>query len=515
MNSFAQQIAALSPERRRLLYRLLREESVDVPQQRILPRPRGSREAPLSYAQQRFWFLDQWSPGSAVCNLFMPVRLNGELQVPLLEQSFREMVRRHEVLRTTFPCRSGQPVQVIADPPSDYRLPFVDLRGMPQAKADAESRRAAVQLLEICFDLARGPLWQACLLRLGEREHVLLLALHHIIADGVSLGIFKHEFARCYVAFGEGRQADLADLPVQYADFALWQHQSLQTGAQVSYWNRQLDGAPTVLELPTDRPRGAVRTFRGGRERMALAESLVHSVKALAHRERATLFMVLLAVFQTLLHRYSRQEDILVGVSVAGRNRAETERLIGCFVNALVLRTRFTGDPTFRALLARVREVVLDAHAHQDVPVQRIVEELRLDRDASRNPLFQVMFVLQNSAPGRLEVPGLTVAPLEVKTVATKCDLTLSMEEAGTRLTAALEYNTDLFDAATVRGMLSHFSTLLRAVTEEPDTRVSALVEQLARADEEDAIRQQKELHEMRLQKFRKVTAKTAKEARV
>ncbi|HEX8349346.1 MAG TPA: condensation domain-containing protein, partial [Hymenobacter sp.] len=343
----------------------------------------------LSFAQARLWFLEQLEPGSGAYNIPAAVRLTGSLDVATLEQSLNEIVQRHEALRTTFRMVSGETIQVIA-PVKALTLQLVDLRDLPEATQEASVERLATESAQQPFDLAIGPLLRAKLLHLNEAEHVLLLTMHHIVSDGWSMGVMIRELAALYEAFSTGKPSPLPQLPIQYADFAHWQRQWLQgevLAAQLSYWQQQLAGAQTVLELPTDRPRPTVQTFRGATQFLALPEPLSQKLKSLSQRSGVTLFMTILAAFQTLLYRYTGQEDICIGSPIANRNRSETEGLIGFFVNTLVLRTDMSENPSFQELLGRVREVALGAYAHQDLPFEQLVEALQPERNLSHHPL--------------------------------------------------------------------------------------------------------------------------------
>jgi len=432
----------------------------------------------LSFAQQWLWFLDQVDPENPYYNTPIAVRLAGQLNVAALEQSLRELARRHEALRTTFASVEGQPFQVIDLAPSlDWTLPVVDLRELPESERQAEARRLTEAEARRPFDLEHGPIWRARLLRLDPAEHVLLLTIHHVAFDGWSMGVLFRELAALYEAFSEGKPSPLAELPIQYADFAVWQRQWLQGEAlegQLSYWKRQLDDLP-ALQLPTDRPRPPVQTHRGARQSIALPESLTEDLKELSRREGATLFMTLLAAFQTLMHRYTGQDDVVVGSPVANRNRAEIEGLIGFFANMLALRTDLSGNPTFQELLGRVREVALGAYAHQDVSFEKLVEELKPERYTSGTPLFQVMFALHNAPALDLELAGLMADRLEVDKGTAKVDLVLNTVEGPEGLRARLDYNADLFDAATIERMLGHFRTLLKDIVAGPEKRLSEL----------------------------------------
>ncbi len=432
-------------------------------------------ELPLSFAQQRLWFLDQLSPGGSFYNIPSALRLRGELDVGALERSLTEVVRRHEVLRTTFSEVGGRPVQVIHDA-ERVELEVVDLTGLAEADREAEALRLAREEARRPFDLERGPLFRARLLRLGREDHVALLTLHHIVSDGWSMGVLVEEMASLYAAFQAGQPSPLAELPIQYADYAAWQRSWLvgeELERQLGYWREQLAGAPSVLELPTDRPRPAVQTFSGSTESRVLSADLSEGLRRLSRKEGVTLFMTLLAAWQALLSRYSGQEDIVVGCPIANRQRSEVERLIGFFVNTLVLRTDLSGEPSFRELLRRVREVSLGAFGHQDLPFEQLVEALQPVRDLSHSPVFQVAFVWQNAPLGELELPGLHLEPFGVSGGTAKYDLTLTMAEGSEgRLLAELEYNTDLFEASTIRRMLAHLERLLSAVVEDPKVAV-------------------------------------------
>jgi len=448
------------------------------------PIKRASRgqEVPLSFAQQRLWFIDQWEPGTHAYNIDTALRLKGRPSSVALEQAINEIVRRHEALRTTFPTADGHPIQLIA-PALTIDLPEVDLTGLSEPERESFARKLVKERAERAFDLALGPLGWMSLLRLSEDDRIMLFAMHHIISDAWSSGVLVREMASLYGAFSAGQPSPLPEPPIQYADFAIWQREWLQgevLETQLAYWKKQLEGELPVLELPTDYPRPAVRSFRGATESLPLVAS--DSLKALCLQEGVTVFMVLLAAFQTLLSRYSGQEEVVVGSTIANRNRAEIEGLIGFFVNSLVLRADLSGNPTFRELLERVRQTTLGAYAHQDLPFQRLVEEMQSDRDLSRTPLFQVVFLLQNAPSADIKLPGVTMRSLAgeegfslTQDVTAKFDLTMNILEAGNNLVALLGYNTDLFGAATIRRMLAHFKRLLQAAAEDPDRPIGEL----------------------------------------
>ncbi|MCP4659191.1 MAG: AMP-binding protein, partial [bacterium] len=452
---------------------------VPIPRDQGLPRD----DVPLSFAQQRLWFLDQFEPASPVYNIPHAVRLGGAVSATVLERVFNEVVRRHEVLRTTFASEAGEPRQVIAAELA-LALPVVDLASLPAEQREVEARRLAAAEARRPFDLTRGPLLRVTLLRLDPEDQAVLVTMHHIVSDGWSMGVFVGELAALYDAFSRsaaapGRPSPLAELPIQYADFAQWQRRWLageELEGQLGYWRRQLAGAPQRLELSTDRPRPAVQTFRGRHLAVPLAGELSAALAALGRGHGATLFMTLLAAFKVLLGRWTCQEDLVVGTPIAGRNRKETEGLIGFFVNTLVLRTDLGGDPSFRQLLGRVRRGALDGYAHQDLPFEQLVEELQPDRELSFPPLFQVMFVLQNAPRASFATPGPAMRPFPFETSAVaKFDLTLSLQESDAGLYGTLEYGTDLFDPTTMGRLAAHFQDLLAAIVDDPGKRLSEL----------------------------------------
>ena len=432
-------------------------------------RARKPVSAPLSFAQQRLWFLDQLEPGSPLYNVHSAVRLHGQLNVAALERSFDFMVRRHETLRTTFELHNGLPLQVIS-PQLDLIVEHADLtKAAINTALEEEALRP--------FDLATGPLLRVKLLRLGTDDHVLSLTMHHIIADGWSMGVLIAELGSPYEVFSQGEAPSLPELPIQYADFARWQQDWLNgdvLAIQLDYWKKQLDDVAT-LQLPTDRPRPSIRSHRGSRQSFALPRDLSPVLIKLARTESVTLFTLLLAAWQTLLSRYTGQTDIAIGTPIANRNRFETEALIGFFVNTLVLRSDVSGNPTFRELLERVFALVLDAQAHQDVPFEKIVEELQLERSLSYTPLFQVMFALHNAPVQVIDLPDLKLISVEVARSTARFDLTFELFERGGHISGVLEYSTDLFDAATITRLLGHYHRLLMAIAENPDQSILEL----------------------------------------
>jgi amino acid adenylation domain-containing protein len=482
------------------------EMGVQAPPIRPVP---PDQPLPLSFAQQRLWFLDQLEPGSCLYNVPSSIRMSGALHVEALQQSLAALVARHEVLRTTFTSREGTPLQVIA-PEAALELPVIDLTSLPAEEREATARRLAAEEARRPFDLAQGPLLRASLLRLEAAEHVLLLTLHHIVSDGWSVGVLHSEIAAIYEAFAQGQPSPLAELPIQYGDYAVWQREWLQGEVleeQLAYWQQQLSGAPPVLTLPTDRPRPAVPSYEGGVESFRIAPRVSEDLQALSQREGVTLFMTLLAAFQTLLHRYVGQEDIVVGTDVANRNQVETEGLIGFFLNHLVLRTSMQGDPTFRELLGRVREVALGAYAHQEVPFEKLVEKLQPER-SFHSPLFQVLFVLQNAPWSELELPGLKLRDLGIEHQTSKFDLALFMEETEQGIAGAWVYKTALFDPATIRRMTGHLESLVASIVAQPDTPLHSL-EMLTETEREQQMMDERERQEVQISKLRSVRRKT------
>jgi amino acid adenylation domain-containing protein len=427
----------------------------------------------LSFAQQRLWFLEQLEGESASYNISSAVRMIGRLDVPSLRKALNAIVYRHESLRTNFELVDGEPVQIIS-PPREIEISVVDVRGEPESAV----RRLAGEISRRPFDLAQGRLLRVTLFQLAEQDHVLLLIMHHIVSDGWSMGVLFRELGALYEAFVSGRPSPLADLPIQYSDFALWQREWLQgevLETQLRYWRKQLAGAPALLELPTDRPRPPVQTFNGVCHAIVLPPSLRDSLSELSRNADTTLFMTLLAAFQTMLGRFANQDDVVVGTPIANRTRRETEDLIGFFVNTLVMRTDLSGNPSFRELLGRVREVALQAYAHQDVPFEKLVEELKPERSLGHMPLFQVLFAAQNAPNSGLTLPALELQEFSIDIQTAKFDLSLYTDESSEGLRLIFEYNTDLFDAATIERMSRNFETLLAGIVANPDQRLGNL----------------------------------------
>jgi amino acid adenylation domain-containing protein len=466
----------LSAEDLELFAYLLEEEGAVDYGQLIVPR-HPDAEIPLSFSQERLWFLDQWDPGSSVYNIPFATRIKGDLQVEAFERSLNEIVRRHEALRTTFRAVNGQPRQIVA-PSLIVPLPLIDLRGLPDAEQAAEVQRLIAENAEHPFDLTSGPLLRAELLRLADREYMFLLDIHHIVFDGWSVGLFLRELTVLYDAFVHDQPSPLPELSIQYPDFAIWQREWLQGEVlqeQLAYWMRQLGGSLPVLELPGDRPRPPMMTYEGALGYRQLPAALSQQLQALSQAEGGTMFMTLFAAFQVLLYRYTGEEDIITGSAIANRDFVDIERLMGFFLNTLPLRTDLSGDPSFRAFLRQVRETTLEAYAHQNVPFEHLVEELRPPRDPSHAPLFQVMFILQNAPVPAQGQRDLEVQFLRVDNGTSKFDLTLSLTEQPEGLRAVAEYKTDLFDERTIQRLLGHYQTLLESIVANPDCPISAL----------------------------------------
>ncbi|HEU4559242.1 MAG TPA: condensation domain-containing protein, partial [Longimicrobium sp.] len=433
---------------------------------------------PLSFAQERLWFINRLEPESAAYNVPMAWRVDGALDQAALERALGEIVRRHEALRTVFPEVDGSPAQAIA-PFGGFTLPVEDLSGLSEPDREAAVRRRADEEAARPFDLSAGPLFRAALLRLDAEDHVLLLGMHHILVDQWSLGVLRRELSTLYAAHREDRESPLSALPVQYADYAVWQREQLRgevLDRHLAYWTERLAGAPELLELPTDRPRPAVQTYRGALEGITLSGELLARLEALGRGEGATPFMTLLAAFQVLLSKYAGSEDVVVGSPISGRTRREVEELIGLFLNTLVLRSNLSGDPSFREVLRRVREMTLGAFEHQEIPFERLVTELQPGRSLSHSPLFQVMFVLQDAQPSESAAESLELRSLGVGSSGTsKFDLTLFATRQAGGLAASLEYNTDLFDRGTIQRMLGHLKHVLEEVAADADVRLSKL----------------------------------------
>lgn len=464
--------AKLSPAKQALLAQRLKGKAAP----RItIPKRDSNVPIPLSFAQQRLWFLTQLEPDNPFYNNPTALRLEGDLDISAFQQAVDQLVQRHETLRTTFTTIDEQPQQII-HPQVAIPIEQVDLSALPSNKKDQEVERVAIATATQPFDLSQGPLLRIKLLRLSPSQSVLLVTLHHIIFDAWSTGIFIRELAYFYRKALQSEPVNLPELPIQYADFSHWQRQQTdRLEQQLHYWQQQFATLPPVLALPTDRPRPAVQTYRGDRCTIELSKVLTQNLKQLAQDTDSTLFMVLLASFQVLLHRYTHQTDITVGTPIANRNQTAIEGLIGFFINSLAMRADLSGNPTFKQLLVQVRERTLGAYAHQDLPFEKLVDALDMPRDLSYSPLFQVMLILQNAPTTALDIPGLTLTPLHYNAQITKLDLTLMCIEQDDGLTAVMEFNTDLFDAVTIERMMAHWQTLLQGLITAPNTPIDTL----------------------------------------
>ena len=475
MSSLREQIAKLTPEQLGLLQTRIEQSASASSSAGSIPRRRDKGPCALSFAQERLWFLDQFDPGSPVYNISRALHIEGPLDSSALQRALDGIVTRHESLRTVFRSVDGTPVQEVI-PDRHLNLQLVTLNDNQASEEEvrlmlrAEVRRP--------FDLLRDLSLRATLFRCKEEDHWLLLVLHHIASDGWSMGVLLRELSELYKANSNGDSAELPEMPIQYTDFAHWQREWLCGEAlqkQASYWKERLKGAPPLLALPTDYSRPNQQTLSGAREAVRFSSALTDSLRVFSRREGATLYMTLLAALQALLQRNTGQTDICVGTAIANRTRVELEPLIGFFVNTLVLRTDLTGRPSFRKLLQQVRDVALEAYAHPDLPFEQLVDTLQPGRNLSYTPLFQVMFILQNTPARNLRIAGATTREVKIDNGTAKFDLTLALEDAGAELTGWLEYNTDLFEAGTIRRMLGHYQTLLEAVVQNPDQSISTL----------------------------------------
>ncbi|HSE15901.1 MAG TPA: condensation domain-containing protein, partial [Pyrinomonadaceae bacterium] len=460
MSEIAKQIAGLSPEQKAALRRRIAKKQAE--DRRKITRRTDLESYPLSFIQERLWMLNQFEPGP-LYNDYTAFRLTGSLNVEALERALSEIVRRHEVLRSIYPEVDGSPLQIITPASTPLTLPFLDLRGATEQEVMLRAREEA----RLPFDLSQGPLLRATLLRTADDEHLLLLTMHHIVTDGWSMGVLLNELSNLYEAYGRGEEPSLPQLAIQYADYAAWQRQYLQGDVleqQLRYWREQLRGAPTMLNLPTDRPRPSIQTFNGARHYVELSRELTSSLRTLSQQEGATLFMTLLAAFNILLQRYTGQNDFCLGTPVAGRNQTEIENLIGVFINTLVLRTQLDGDPSFRELLGRVRSMSMNAFANQELPFERLVESLQPERNLSHTPIFQAMFSFQVPSGNNNEFAGLRFSSLDADNQMSPFDLVVQLTEGAETVHGRFQYNTDLFEPATIERMTMHFAGLLESI---------------------------------------------------
>jgi amino acid adenylation domain-containing protein len=477
---------------------------------RVAPIERVSRETPLpvSFAQQRLWFLHELAPESTAYQLHLSLRINGPLDTEVFERVCTEIVRRHEILRTSFTTVDGKLSQVIGEP-APFKLAFTDLSTLTPNEGEEQALRMATQEGYRPFDLKRDVVLRGHVWRLGPDQHIVGLTTHHIVSDEWSMNILVREALTLYDAFAAGRPSPLSPLPVQYADYAVWQRgrfEGERLTAEIAYWKKQLGAGPYVLNLPTDRPRPAIQTSRGAHLPVAVSKTVVDALKALSREEEATLFMAVLAVYKILLHHNTRQSSIIVGTPIADRPQIETEELIGFFVNMLVMRTDLSGDPSFRELLSRVREVALGAYAHQSLPFDKLVEELAPARDLSRNPLFQAAFSFDSSTPEEFKLSQLDIKVIEVEGRPTRFDLVVALRDTADGLTGAIQYNSDLFNASRITRMRDHFAMLLELAATNPDARLSELIAKLAEADRQH--------HDQQIRGFKQARARMLKNAK-
>ncbi|MBD3182749.1 amino acid adenylation domain-containing protein [Candidatus Poribacteria bacterium] len=432
---------------------------------------------PLSNIQMRLWFLDRFEPGNPAYHRPAYLRLKGKLDTDILRRSLNEIVKRHSVLRARFPERDGQPVQII-DSRLNLEIPVVDISNLSGKEREKEAQRIASDEVKKPFNLAQGPVIRVKIIKIGHEDHILLITFHHIVFDRWSFDILLKELSDLYSAFYSGKSSPLEELPIQYSDYSLWQNKLLEDGTldeQLSYWLEKLSVPPEPLSLPTDRPRPSILTYRGSRQTLMISRKLLQSLRKLGQREEVTLFMTMLSAFQVLLYRYSRQEDITLGVPVAGRGAVESEELIGSFINTIILRIDLSGEPTFRELLARVKKEALEAYANQDIPFEKIVEQINPERSLSYKPLFQVLFNLENTPKKVEKIRELIIEEYKFDSGIAPFDITLEISEKEQGLSCVFTYNTDLFESSTIQRMLEHFQNLLESLVTNPDERISVL----------------------------------------
>jgi hypothetical protein len=468
---------------------------------------RRERDLPLSFAQERLWVLDQMEPNNPLYNVPRSLRMNGRLNVDALQRAINEIVRRHESQRTTFVAKDGHPIQVIA-PSLEITLTVHDLSSTPESDRESVTRRLSIDEAMRPFNLATGPLVRADLFRLGDDDHVLQVTMHHIVSDAWSASIFLQELGVLYEAYCADRPSPLPEPTVQYADYAAQERAWLQGEVlenQLAFWREQLKGIPPVLDLPLDRPRPQARTFAGAYETLHISAETSKAIKELGRQEGATLFITLMAAFQTMLSKYSGDEQIVVGTDLANRTMPETEQMIGFFINLLAVRTDLSGNPTFRELLRRVRERLLEAYAHQEVPFPKVVQEIQPERSTTHNPIVQALFVMQNAPRTKRELAGLKVEPFEVPVTTSKFDMAVFVAERPDGLIGYWVYSTELFEQTTIQRMMRHYTTLLQSAIAQPDARLSAL----ARLSREEIEQQEAEKQQRKQSQSKKLKATT------
>jgi condensation domain-containing protein len=511
MKELNKAIQSLTPRQRALLEKRLSSRSKEKLGNRISPRPLGMAHLPLSFAQQRLWFFDRLQPENSIYNVSVGLQLKGLLNVIALEQAVSEISRRHEVLRITLHMVNEQPAQVI-NQHVPLTAPLVDLSALKEQDGKTEEERLMRAEARRPFDLRHGPMLRFTLLRTDD--YLLWLTNHHIVGDEWSSAVFVREFKALYEAFLWGEPSPLPALAVQYADFAIWQRERLRGDllkTHLSYWMKTLKGAPSRTNLPTDRPRPSAQTFDGGSKSVLVEESLSRALKGIATQFGVTAYMLLLAAFNVLMHYYSGQDDLLVGSPIANRNQVETEALIGFFVNTLVLRIDLSGDPTFKELLGRVRETVLGALSHQDLPFEKIVDEICPERSLSHNPLFQVSFALNNVLVPSLELPNLEVAIRNIEQEAAHVDLILHLIDSDRILRGSFQYNIDLFDAETADRMIEHYERILRLFVDRPEAQLSDFRKMLADADRQRNAEKEKQVEQTNLMRLNTIRRKSVK----
>jgi Condensation domain len=477
MSNLAERLSALSEQQRALLEKRLRDKQAKAWQPQAIPRRDRDDFCPLSVDQERLWFIWQLEPESPAYNLTTAFRIGGSLKISILNRSFNEMLRRHEILRTSFPAEDWRPYQRIA-PVLSIAVPRADLRELPETRREQALQQIIRQQVRQPFDLSEGPPLRYLLVEFGDTDYALIITLHHIITDWWSFDLLWSELITLYRAFSEGQPSPLPDLPIQFSDFAVWHRRRVQEESlesRFSYWRKQLAGADFTIDLPFARPRPAIQTYNGKRQYFKPPRSLWDGLRTVCQQEKATLYMTLLAAFYTLLHRYTGREDIIVGSPYANRSRVETERLIGYFLNLLVLRADLSGNPTFRELLCRVREVTLGAYNNNDVPLVSLIQQFQPERGLSRNPLFQISYVFTNSWGSTFERSDLAFSPIEIDNDLARLDLTLGIRNGEADPLLIFEYNTDLFNDSAILRMITNFRTLLEGIVANPDQRLNDL----------------------------------------
>ncbi|MBD2201843.1 hypothetical protein H6G33_10830 [Calothrix sp. FACHB-1219] len=459
---------------------------LDFDQQLISSIPRAEN-LPLSFAQQRLWFLAQLEPDSSSYNISVAVKLQGKLNLAALQQSFQEIINRHEALRTSFQTVDGQPIQIIA-PSLDFAISIISLHECSLWEQEKQIRHLTTQAAQQPFDLTKSPLLRVNLVQLHPEEYIILLTIHHIVSDAWSMGILVEEFVALYSAFCQGKPSPFAELPIQYADFAVWQRQWLQgerLQTQLNYWKQKLGNIHPQLKFPRQAVNSMNETTQGAEKSFTLSQELSKAIYVLSRQEGVTLFMTLLAAFEVLLYCFTGTLDIRVGSPIANRNRVEIEKLIGFFVNTLVLRIDLSGNPSFRELLARSRQVTLEAYAHQDLPFEKLVEELQPQRSLNNHPLYQAWFVLDNNPMPQLQLPDLILTPFEIETRTVRHDLLLSMWETSAGIQGYFEYKTHLFDKPSIYRLIEHFQVIIQHVVAKPEIKLQEIVELLNQIDRE------------------------------